>query len=48
MNVQVIHGLSAVGLAVYYESGAFFGASQGSGYLLGPKKQIPQNILLRF
>ena len=42
MAVQVIHGLSAVGLAVDHKTGALFGAAVFFGEFLGFYKQLPK------
>jgi len=39
MAVEVIHCLASVGLAVYYETRAIFGAAVFTGEFLGLKKQ---------
>jgi hypothetical protein len=44
--VEVIHGLSAIGLAVDHEAGAPFGAALFRRKLLGLKEEAPQEGLI--
>jgi hypothetical protein len=46
MDVEVVHGLAAVALAVDHEPGAFFRAALGRRKLLGLKEDAPQEGLV--